>query len=83
MEVLKLLIDQGAPTNGIMYHDHKPSWDMYFFMGETPLHKAVFFRKIDVIHYLLGEGADLNVKDVRGRTAIQCADEDIRREIAG
>ncbi|KAJ5399233.1 hypothetical protein N7465_009722, partial [Penicillium sp. CMV-2018d] len=83
MEVLKLLIAQGAPINGIMYQNHQPSWDMYFFMGETPLHKAVFFRKIDVIHYLLREGADLNVKDVRGRTAIQCAGEDIRREIIG
>lgn len=83
VKVLKLLIAKGAPINGIMYQDHQPSWDMYFFMGETPLHKAVFLRKINVIHYLLGEGADLNVKDVRGRTAIQCADEDIRREIAG
>ncbi|KAJ5209136.1 hypothetical protein N7449_003515 [Penicillium cf. viridicatum] len=83
VEVLKLLIAQGAPINGIMYQDHQPSWDMYFFMGETPLHKAVFFRKIDVIHYLLGEGADLDVKDARSRTAIQCADEDIRREITG
>lgn len=83
VEVLELLISKGAPINGIMYQDHQPSWDMYFFMGETPLHKAVFLRKIDVIHYLLGEGADLNVKDARGRTAIQCADEDIRREITG
>ncbi|KGO70384.1 hypothetical protein PITC_014970 [Penicillium italicum] len=81
VEVLKLLIDQGAPINGIMYQDHQPSWDMYFFMGETPLHKAVFLRKIDVIHYLLEEGADPNVKDVRNRTALQCADEDIRSEI--
>lgn len=83
VEVLKLLIAQGAPINGTMYQNHQPSWDMYFFMGETPLHKAVFFRKIDVIHYFLREGAGLNVKDVRGRTAIQCADEDIRREITG
>ncbi|KAK4871224.1 hypothetical protein LT330_000461 [Penicillium expansum] len=81
VEVLKLLIAQGAPINGIMYRDHQPSWDMYLFMGETPLHKAVFLRKVDVIHYLLGEGAELNVKDVRNRTALQCADEDIRREI--
>lgn len=44
-------------------------------MGETPLHKAVFLH-IDV-HYRL-EGEDPNVKNVRNRTAIQCADEDIR-----
>ncbi|CAI7579169.1 unnamed protein product [Penicillium glandicola] len=81
VEVLKLLIGRGAPINGIMYQDHEPSWNMNFFMGETPLHKAVFFRKIGVIHYLLGEGADPKIKDVRNRTAIQCADEDIRREI--
>ncbi|KAJ5513954.1 hypothetical protein N7463_003506 [Penicillium fimorum] len=81
VEVLRLLIAHGAPINGIMYQDHQTSWNLYFFMGETPLHKAVYLRKIDVIHYLLEEGADPNIKDVRSRTAIQCADEEIRRQI--
>jgi ankyrin repeat protein len=54
---------------------------MNFFMGETPLHKAVFLRKIDVIHCLLSEGADLNIRDVRNRTVTQCADEYLRREL--
>ncbi|KAJ5347037.1 uncharacterized protein N7506_000290 [Penicillium brevicompactum] len=79
--VLKLLIARGAPINAIMYRDHQPSWNMNFFMGETPLHKAVFLRKIDVIHYLLSQGADLNVRDVRNRTVTQCADEYLQREI--
>lgn len=81
VDVLKLLIARGAPINAVMYQDHQPSWDVFFFMGETPLHKAVFLRKIDVIHYLLSEGANPNIRDVRNRTATQCADEDIRREI--
>lgn len=82
IEVPKLLISRGAPINAIMYQDHQPSWDIYCFMGGTPLQRAVFLRKIDVIRHLLSEGANPNIRDVRNRTAAQCADEDIRMEIA-
>ncbi|KAJ5163761.1 uncharacterized protein N7500_005591 [Penicillium coprophilum] len=81
VEVLKLLIVRGAPINGIMYQDHRPSWDMYFFMGETSLHKAVYLRKTDVIRYLLEQGADPNIKDAGDQTVIQRADEEIQRVI--
>ncbi|KAJ5105428.1 hypothetical protein NUU61_002775 [Penicillium alfredii] len=68
VDVLKLLIARGTPINALLYQNHQPSWNMNFFMGETPLHKAVFLRKLDVIHYLLSEGVDLNILDVRNHS---------------
>ncbi|KAJ5718593.1 hypothetical protein N7488_004239, partial [Penicillium malachiteum] len=82
VDVLKLLICRGAPVNAIMYKDHQPSWDMYFFMGQTPLHRAVYLRKVDAIHYLLSQGADPNMTNFNKQTVMQIADEESRREIS-
>lgn len=82
VDVLELLVTRGAPINAIMYRDHQPSWDMNHFVGETPLHKAVYLCKIDAVHYLLSQGADLNIQDVRNQTVMQIATEEMRREIS-
>ncbi|KAJ6088408.1 Ankyrin repeat protein [Penicillium sp. IBT 16267x] len=74
IEVLKVLIENGAPINATMYQDHYPSWRLFYFMGlGTALHKAAELGKVDVVRYLISEGADLSIKDANGRTAMECA----------
>ncbi|RHZ55673.1 hypothetical protein CDV55_101647 [Aspergillus turcosus] len=74
IEVLRLLIEKGAPINSTMYKNHYPSWALFQFMGlGTALHKASELGKADVVHYLIGEGADQSIKDGNGRTPMECA----------
>ncbi|OIW25520.1 ankyrin [Coniochaeta ligniaria NRRL 30616] len=50
VEVLGLLIDHDAPLNAIMYENHQPSTNMFFFMPlGTPLHKAAEMGKADAV----------------------------------
>lgn len=74
IEVLRLLIDKGAPINATMYEDHYPSWALFHFMGlGTALHKAAELGKVDVVRYLISQGVDQSIKDANGRTAMECA----------
>ncbi|KAJ5577909.1 ankyrin repeat protein [Penicillium hispanicum] len=74
IDVLKLLIEKGAPINATMYEDHYPSRALFQFMGlGTALHKASALGKADVVHFLISKGADQSIKDTKGRTAIECA----------
>ncbi|KAJ6084466.1 Ankyrin repeat protein [Penicillium sp. IBT 16267x] len=73
IEVLKLLIEKGAPINATAYEDH-PSWALFQFMGlGTPLHRASELGKVDVVRYLISKGADQNIKDAKGRIPLECA----------
>ncbi|KAJ5702733.1 hypothetical protein N7488_010281 [Penicillium malachiteum] len=82
IEVLKMLIENGAPINATMYQDHYPSWRLFYFMGlGTPLHKATELGKVDVVRYLLSEGADVTIKDANGRTAMECAQMGCQSEV--
>lgn len=47
----------------------------------TALHKAVELGKVDIVRYLISEGADLSIKDSNGRMAIECAQMLNQREI--
>lgn len=72
--VLDLLIENGADINLPMYKDHYLSQSLYYFMGlGTPLHRAAMLGKVDIVRYLLEKGANLHVKDLNGRTALDCA----------
>lgn len=72
--VLRLLIEKGAPINSTMYEDHHPSWALFSFMPlGTPLHRAVELGKADIVRYLVSEGANLNIKNAKGRTALEYA----------
>lgn len=74
IEVLRLLLEKGAPINSTMYENHYPSWALFHFMGlGTALHKASELGKADVVQYLIGEGANQSIKDANGRTAMDCA----------
>ena len=81
LKVVKDLIERGAPLNSLMYQDHQASWDMFPFMRESPLHTALALKRDDVIQYLVSKGANVNIKDCKGQTIMQCADEDTRRHI--
>jgi ankyrin repeat protein len=52
--------------------------------GETPLHLAVVSEDPDIVKALLSSdaGVDVDVKDERGRTALDIANEDKCTEIA-
>lgn len=42
--------------------------------GLTPLMMAARYNRVDIIKYLLEKGADKQIKDVRGNTALQYAE---------
>lgn len=55
-----------------MYEDHYPSRALFCFMPlGTALHKAAELRKVDVVRYLVNEGANLSIKDANRRTALE------------
>ncbi|CAG8078950.1 unnamed protein product [Penicillium salamii] len=81
LRVVQVLIEWGASVNSLMYQNHQYSRNMFPFMEETPLHTAVALKRTDVIRYLIHKGASLEIKDCRGQTALQSADEDTRRMI--
>lgn len=71
--VLKLLLATGAAINATMYEDHYPSLALYCFMAlGTPLHRAAELGKVEVIQYLLSQGADVSIKNAKGNTAVEC-----------
>ncbi|KAJ5570604.1 uncharacterized protein N7459_010034 [Penicillium hispanicum] len=74
IEVLQLLLREGASLNTMMYQNHYPSWRLYYFMGlGTVLHKAAEMGNVEAVSFLVHEGIDLGKEDVNGRTALQCA----------
>ncbi|KAL1869024.1 hypothetical protein Plec18167_008027 [Paecilomyces lecythidis] len=74
IDVVALLLEKGVSINAKMYEDHYFSWRLYYFMGlGTPLHRAAELGKIDVVRYLISQGADVNIKDAMGQTALDCA----------
>ncbi|CAG8933220.1 unnamed protein product [Penicillium salamii] len=81
LKVVEVLIDRGASVNSLMYQTHQYSRNMFPFMLETPLHTAVALKRADVIRYLIHKGASVEIKDCRGQTVLQSADEETRRVI--
>lgn len=81
IEVLKILIEKGAPINSTVYDDHA-SWALFHFMGlGTALHKAAEMGKVDVVRYLISEGANCDIKDANGRIAMDCAQISNNRQV--
>lgn len=74
IEVLQLLLSEGASLNTTMYQNHYPSWRLYFFMGlGTALHKAAELGNVEVVRFLIQKGIDVGIKDANDRTALECA----------
>lgn len=72
-EIVKLLLAKGAKINRVDK------------LGMTPLHYAatVHFGDTTVLELLLAAGADANLKNAQGRTALELATENKRQELAG
>jgi serine/threonine-protein phosphatase 6 regulatory ankyrin repeat subunit B len=64
LEKVKLLLKQGRSIN---------ERDPRIKFGWTPLIAAIFQRETNVVHYLIESGADLNIHDNTGQTAIMWA----------
>ncbi|PYI31596.1 ankyrin repeat protein [Aspergillus indologenus CBS 114.80] len=72
--ILSLLIENGADIDSTLYEYHYPSRALFCFLAlGTALHKAAELGKVDVVRYLVGEGANVGIKDATGRTALECA----------
>lgn len=64
LEKVKLLLKQGQSIN-----ERNPR----IKFGWTPLIAAIFQRNTNVVHYLIASGADVNIPDNSGQTAIMWA----------
>jgi YVTN family beta-propeller protein len=71
LEIVKLLIDQGADVNATNRD------------GNTPLIVAAFMCRTEVVQYLLERGASLNHKNDRGETATDIVSGEWNDGLAG
>lgn len=75
-EVLKLVLDQyRVNIHMVMYEDHAISFEMHKCLGlSTPLHEAARYGRPEVVRVLLDQGADINVLESCGQTALAQAE---------
>ncbi|KAF3386963.1 putative ankyrin repeat protein [Penicillium rolfsii] len=72
-DVIPLLVERGAPLNATMYQDG-PTLMRFFPMSlGTALHVAIERGKPNAIRLLIDLGADTEVKDANGDTALEWA----------
>ena len=75
IELIRMLLDKGAPINEIQYKNHAPSWrDCCSFGLGTPLHYAAQDGRVEIVSFLLSRGADPTILDTKGRTVLQSAE---------
>ena len=74
-EVLDLLFAKGVPdVNSLLYQTHPDSFQLMSDVAlGTPLHVAAEKGMLDAVQYFLDKGADLSIRDTRGRLATDCA----------
>ncbi|KAL3472477.1 putative hspc200 [Aspergillus californicus] len=75
--ILSLLLEKGAILDANMYDNHDVSWSLYYILGlGTALHHAATAGNLDAVKYLLDQGADPTIKDMRNRTPLGCVGPD-------
>lgn len=84
MELMELLLQHGADVNaqvtGTLTYSMRVARAPSANEGKTALHVAAESGKTDLVRYLLGKGADTEIKDAGGKKAIELAKAaDIRR----
>lgn len=73
LETVRFLLDQGAPIDEIVRDDHAPEFEDD--ANGTSLHMAVTAGSESVVRLLLDRGANIALRDPRGRTALMRAEE--------
>ncbi|CZT20805.1 uncharacterized protein RCC_06663 [Ramularia collo-cygni] len=77
-EVVKLLMDRGAPLHRLEYDGTAPMWSVLGLRSRglgSPLHNAIAQGKVDVASTLLDGGADPDFVDTKGKTCRDLARE--------
>jgi len=69
-EILKLLVDRGANVNAQCSSKNREVNHIY-----TALHTAVAAGNLQSIKLLISHGADISIRDGKGKTALQIAEE--------
>jgi ankyrin repeat protein len=73
--LVDLLLRKGASINEIQYQNHPRAFaEQSAFALGTPLHYAVKLAREDLVVFLINHGAELSIRDTRGRTALDIAD---------
>ena len=85
LEIVKFLDSNGAEINAkanseneIEFHAPKGTdtqGTKRIFNDFTPLHNAAFYGKLEVVKYLISQGAEVNAKTKDGKTALDIAKE--------
>ncbi|KAF7712530.1 Uncharacterized protein PECH_003069 [Penicillium ucsense] len=81
-DVISLLVEKGAPLNATMCQDGPTSMRFFPTSLGTALHLATEQRRTNAIRLLIHLGADTEVKDANGDTALELAQKWNKAEIA-
>jgi len=79
VEIAEYLIEKGANVNVLdincenMFLYVSQSRDDEYYL--TPLHRAISFKHPDMIRLLIEKGADVDMKNTRGKTPLMLAKE--------
>lgn len=74
LAVVQLILEKGADVNAIMYEGQLDSYLQREVFGlGTPLHDAAASGDLDVLRLLVDNGADIHLRDTRGRLASERA----------
>ncbi|KAF1361997.1 ankyrin, partial [Lizonia empirigonia] len=81
--VVRLVVEKGAPINEVKYEkDLKTYSERKLFGLGTPLHRAAEFGKLDIVRYLLENGANPLKRDSKERTPRFWAEKRSPTEVA-
>ncbi|KAJ5211425.1 uncharacterized protein N7498_003071 [Penicillium cinerascens] len=72
-DIISLLVERGAPLNATIYQDSQTLMRFYLISLGTALHTATEQGKTNAIRLLKHLGADTEVKDANGDTALEWA----------
>ncbi|KAF1828975.1 ankyrin [Decorospora gaudefroyi] len=83
LAVVRFVVEQGAPLNEVKYKNHPVTYKERepFGLG-TPLHRAAEFGKLDIVEYLLENGANPLILDTKKKTPRFWAEEKGHTDVA-
>jgi ankyrin repeat protein len=68
LDVVRRAVENGAPVNKVKYEDEPKVFRERELLGlGTPLHRAAEFGKVEIVQYLLEQGADPLKLDSKGK----------------